>query len=139
MRVRLTREPLDAEALAREIADTAAGAVVTFAGVVRAERGPGGPLAALDYAAYEEMALREMSAIREQALRTHEVLDICIAHRLGRIALGEASVVVVVTAEHRAAAFDACREVIDALKTRAPIWKREIWSDGPATWVDPLT
>lgn len=116
-----------------------AGAVATFEGTVRAEAGDDGrTLSALQYEAYEAMAAEQMATLRERAMKAFGILDAALVHRLGRVPLGEASVAVVVSAAHRAAAFDACRWLIDTLKADVPIWKKEIWSDGSTTWSDPL-
>lgn len=137
--VSLTREPIDTPALRRAFPRDDAGGVVVFEGVVRAERlADGRRLVALDYEAYEEMALEQMGDLRRRALASFDVLDAAVVHRLGRIPLGQPSVVIVVAAAHRAAAFDACRFIIDVLKTDVPIWKKEVWHDGSTTWSDPL-
>lgn len=134
--VRLTHEPIAVEALLAEVADSRAGAVACFLGVVRAERSPApGDLVALEYSAYETMALAEMTRVGEAALREFDPTALRLVHRLGRLRIGEASVVAVVAAPHRAAAMDACRWAIERLKADVPIFKREIWSDGAATWV----
>jgi len=137
-RVALVHKPIDMDALARPLHRPEAGAVVTFAGTVRAESDGGRTLSALEYHAYEEMALDQMRAIRDKAGGRFEILDAVVVHRLGRVALGETSVAVVVVAAHRPEAFDACRWIIDMVKTDVPIWKKDIWSDGTTTWVDPL-
>ncbi len=135
----LTTDPIDTPALARLVADRSCGAVVTFQGVVRAEGPPANPLLALEYSAYEPMALRQMILIREQALEKFAIWEAALAHRLGRLAVGETSVAVVVAAPHRGDAFTACRWIIDTLKLDVPIWKKEVWTQGEATWADPET
>ncbi|MCK6457181.1 MAG: molybdenum cofactor biosynthesis protein MoaE [Phycisphaerae bacterium] len=139
-RVFATREPISATALVEALRRSDAGAVATFEGTVRAERDSAGgrELAALEYVAYEEMAIEQMALLRDKALREFAVLDVALAHRLGRLPLGEVSVAVAVVAAHRAAAFDACRWLIDTLKVDVPIWKKAVWSDGGANWTDPL-
>ncbi len=135
----LTRDPLDIAAMTRAVESPQAGAVATFVGVVRAEtRGGEAPAAlrALDYTAYDKMALAEMRRICEQTRAAHDIIAMRLAHRLGVLEIGAASVAVVVSAAHRAAAFDACRAAIERLKADVPIFKREIWEDGAATWVD---
>lgn len=134
--VRLTREPIDVDAVVREIQTQDAGAVVTFTGVVRAETRDGRALAALAYHAYEEMAREQMQAVRRRAIETFDLSDAVVVHRLGTLDLGAASVVIVAVSAHREAAFDACRWIIDAVKTDVPIWKKDIWADGTQTWVD---
>ena len=137
--VRLTREPIDVPGLVAALRRDDAGAIATFEGTVRAERaGSGRTLVALDYSAYEEMAVDQMRALRERALSQFDILDAAVVHRLGRMALGETSIAIVVAASHRAAAFDACRWLIDTVKVDVPIWKAEVWSDGSRSWSDPL-
>jgi molybdopterin synthase catalytic subunit len=89
----------------------------------------------LDYEAYEEMAVKEMESLIARALDQFQVRDAVIIHRLGRIEIGETSVLIVVASAHRAAAFDACRWLIDTLKRTVPIWKKEYFEDG-AVWSD---
>lgn len=135
-KVILTREPVDAS-LAGVLKRFDAGALATFAGTVRAEDDCGRQLIALDYEAYDEMAVSMMSGIRARAIEKFGVLDVFIAHRLGRVKLGETSIVVGVVSAHRVAAFDACRWVVDQVKIDVPIWKKDVWSDGSAEWVNP--
>ena len=132
----LSAEPLEPDALACAVRTQAHGAVVTFLGTTR-ETSPGDPrpVAALEYEAYESMAVGEMEAIARDAQARFGPLGIAMVHRTGRVALGEPSVAVVVAAPHRGAAFDACRFAIDALKSRVPVWKREIYRDGEAAWI----
>jgi molybdopterin synthase catalytic subunit/molybdopterin converting factor small subunit len=110
------------------------GAVVTFEGVVR-NNSRGRRTLYLDYEAYEAMALNEMEKLSQAALERFALRDIRVVHRLGRLEIGEASVVIVVASAHRAAAFDACRWLIDTLKKTVPIWKKEHFEDG-AVWAD---
>lgn len=105
-----------------------AGAVVTFAGVTR-------EVDRLDYEAYAEMASEQLRAIAERALRAHDLRGVAVEHRIGSVPLGEPSVLVAVSAPHRAEAFAGAREVIDEVKARAPIWKREV-SGEEAAWVE---
>jgi len=134
--IRLTAEPLDAEALVDALRSDAHGAVVTFLGTTR-ETSPGDPrrVVALEYEAYDAMALAEMQTIAREARERYGPVEIAMVHRTGRVDLGEPSVAVVVAAAHRGAAFDACRYAIDALKARVPVWKREVYRDGDAAWV----
>jgi molybdopterin synthase catalytic subunit len=110
------------------------GAAVVFEGIVRNQT-RGRRTLYLDYEAYEEMALSEMEKLAEQALKQFAVRDLALVHRLGRLKIGETSVLVVVASAHRAAAFDACRWLIDTLKRTVPIWKKEYFEDG-AVWAD---
>lgn len=141
--IRLVAGPIEPTVFAGLAAPTD-GAVVRFEGLVRADTLPvrvddaGGPpprVTHLKYEAYEEMALAVLTEIADEARTRHGVTEVGIVHRLGDVPVGEASVVIVVTAPHRAAAFEACRGVIDALKGRVPIWKKEIAEDGAAAWV----
>jgi molybdopterin synthase catalytic subunit len=110
------------------------GAVAVFEGMVR-NHSRGRRTLHLDYEAYEEMALKEMEALAAQALSKFGVRDVALVHRLGRLQIGETSVLIVVASAHRAAAFDACRWLIDTLKRTVPIWKKEHFEDG-AVWAD---
>jgi molybdopterin converting factor subunit 1 len=110
------------------------GASVVFEGVVRNQT-RGRRTLYLDYEAYEEMALQQMEALGEQALKQFQVRDVALVHRLGRMEIGETSVLIVVASAHRAAAFEACRWLIDTLKRTVPIWKKEYFEDG-AVWAD---
>jgi molybdopterin synthase catalytic subunit len=130
----LVREPIDAPALIRQVRTAADGAVVTFDGCVR-NNSHGRSTLYLDYEAYESMALAK---IREIAAQMHEKFSIdrvAIAHRLGRLEIGETSVFIAVSSPHRPAAFEACRFAIDTLKRTVPIWKKEYFTDG-AVWAD---
>ncbi|NNE07886.1 MAG: molybdopterin converting factor [Gemmatimonadetes bacterium] len=146
--VALQEAPIDPAALERLVASHEAGAIATFLGTVRAEHGgPGGDasgkgdaddqLLALEYTAYGEMALKKMRAICEAARVKHDLIAVAAVHRTGRLALGEASIAVAVSSGHRAEAFAGCRYVIDTLKVEVPIWKKEHWSSGETSWVDP--
>lgn len=134
--IALSAESLDAEALVRAVKTDAHGAVVTFLGTTR-ETSPGDPrpVEALDYEAYDAMALGEMRAIAAEVDKRFGTLGIAMVHRTGRVALGEPSVAVVVAAPHRGTAFEACRYAIDALKSRVPVWKRELYRDGGTAWI----
>ena len=110
------------------------GAALVFEGVVRNQT-RGRKTLYLDYEAYEEMALQEMESLAAQALQQFQVRDVAIVHRLGRLEIGETSVLIAVASAHRAAAFDACRWLIDTLKRTVPIWKKEYFEDG-AVWAD---
>lgn len=138
-RVSLIREAIDAEALQRAVAGHSAGAIALFLGTVRADSADGKTLVALDYEAYDAMALSQMTAVRVRAIAEKGILDAAIVHRLGRIPLGEASIAVAVASAHRAEAFNACRWIVDQVKLDVPIWKKDIWSDGTTEWVDPTT
>jgi molybdopterin synthase catalytic subunit len=142
--VLLTEEelhPADIALAAEKALDGGAGAVVTFSGIVRDNsRGPDGlkhRVAYLEYSAYEPMALREMRRVAE-GVRAQWNLPCAIAHRLGRLGIGEASVVIAVASPHRKVAFEACHWAIDELKATVPIWKKEVAHDG-VWWVEDPT
>jgi molybdopterin converting factor subunit 1 len=110
------------------------GAAVVFEGVVRNQT-RGRKTLCLDYEAYEEMALKQMESLAGQALSQFQIRDAALVHRLGRLEIGETSVLIVVASAHRASAFDACRWLIDTLKRTVPVWKKEHFEDG-AVWAD---
>lgn len=130
----LTREPIDAEKLVAAAKQGEDGAVVVFDGIVR-DNSRGRRTLHLDYEAYEEMALKQMNELAAQARERFGVRQVSIIHRLGRLMVGETSVLIVVASAHRAQAFDACRWLIDTLKKSVPIWKKETFVDG-AVWSD---
>jgi molybdopterin synthase catalytic subunit len=135
--VQIVREPISSqmtERIVNAIKSGGDGAVCVFDGIVR-DNTRGRATLHLDYEAYEEMALKQMHALREDAITRFGVREIAIVHRLGRIFVGETSVLIAVSSAHRGAAFDACRYVIDTLKKTVPIWKREQFADG-AVWAD---
>ena len=130
--IRITRDPLDGEAIrALEEAVTTAGSggIVTFAGVVR-DNARGKRVRSLEYDAYPEMAESEMARIAAEVARRWPESTLAMVHRIGPLAIGECSVVVVAACPHRAEAFEACRYAIDTLKATVPIWKKERWRDG---------
>jgi molybdopterin synthase catalytic subunit len=131
----LLHEPLDPGAIAGVVRDPAAGGIDVFIGTVRSGSG-GREVIALEFEAYEPMALREMQAIAAEAAQRWKLVKTAVVHALGRRECGEPVVVIAVSAPHRAAAFEACRYIIDELKKRVPIWKKEIFADGEA-WVQP--
>jgi molybdopterin synthase catalytic subunit len=130
--VRLVREPIDLAGLAGTT--PADGALCLFVGVVR-DQNAGRAVVRLEYEAYEEMALPLMEEIAAEARRLFPITAIRLVHRLGALAIGEASVAVAVASPHRAEAFAACRFAIDTLKAKVPIWKKEFYADGSA-WLE---
>ena len=126
--VRVTEEPLSADALSRLVVRDEAGAVVTFHGVTR-------EVDKLEYEAYTEMAEKKMAAILDQCVERHGLCAAAAEHRIGTVPLGEPSVIVAVSAGHRGEAFAGAREAIDRIKAEAPIWKKEI-SGGGEAWVE---
>ena len=132
----MTDTPIDAIQLARELANSNAGACVTFEGWVR-DSNAGRGVRRLDYQAYAPLAQAEGKRILDEAMRQFPILDIRCAHRVGALAIGELAVWVGVSAAHRDAAFAACRYVIDEVKRRVPIWKNEHYADGESGWLHP--
>ena len=128
----LSDAPVDPGALLDAVRRDGDGGLALFVGVVR-DHNDGRRVDRLEYEAYEEMATRQMSQLAEQALARFAVRHVTLVHRLGRLLIGETSVLIVVAAAHRAPAFDACRWLIDTLKSTVPIWKKETFADG-AIW-----
>jgi molybdopterin synthase catalytic subunit len=127
--VALTREPIDAQSFVADAKQDEDGAVVVFDGIVR-NHSRGRPTLHLDYEAYEEMAIRQMRTLGEKARERFGVRQVTMVHRLGHLEIGETSVLIVVASDHRSAAFEACRWLIDTLKQSVPIWKKETFADG---------
>lgn len=130
----IVHSPIDVQGVLERTKRGEDGAAVVFEGVVRNQT-RGRRTLYLNYEAYEEMALRQMEELAGKALEQFQVRDVAVVHRLGRLEIGETSVLIVVAAAHRAAAFEACRWVIDTLKRVVPIWKKEYFEDG-AVWAD---
>jgi molybdopterin synthase catalytic subunit len=127
LHVHVSDEPLQIEELSRAVGDPAAGAIVIFQGVTR-------EVQRLDYEAYNEMAYERIESIMRECITIHRLRAAAVEHRVGSVPLGEPSVIVAVSAAHRAEAFAGAREAIDRLKAEAPIWKREHTEDTPASW-----
>jgi len=132
--VQLTRERLDRDALIASVAHTSMGGIVVFEGVVR-DNARGKQIRYLEYDAYPEMAEQQIRVIIAEAGRRWGIERVAVAHRFGRLEIGEASVIIVVASPHRAEAFEACRYIIDTLKTTVPIWKKEVATNGEE-WVE---
>jgi molybdopterin synthase catalytic subunit len=130
----LTERPIDSASLLLAVGHPGAGALLTFTGVVR-DNHRGKRVTAIEYEAYPEMALKEMDAIEGAVERKWPEVTVRIVHRTGRLAVGDASVVIAVSSPHRAEGFAALREAIESLKARVPIWKKEIYPDGHA-WIE---
>jgi molybdopterin converting factor subunit 1 len=130
----IVRQAINTEGILSSLKRGEDGAALVFEGVVRNQT-RGRKTLYLVYEAYEEMALQEMETLATEALRQFQIRDVAIVHRLGRLEIGETSVMIVVASAHRAAAFDACRFLIDTLKRTVPIWKKEHFEDG-AVWAD---
>lgn len=135
--IEILATPLDVTAAAKFVSHPSAGGIDLFLGTTRSEKSADGrELIALDYEAYAEMAKSQLGALAQRARQRWPIVQIAILHRIGRVAVGEPSVIVAVSTPHRAEAFEACRFVIDELKKDVAIWKKEIWSDGSGTWVN---
>jgi molybdopterin synthase catalytic subunit/molybdopterin converting factor small subunit len=130
---RVTEEPLSLEAVVAEVADERAGGIATFSGTVR-KQSRGREVTHLEYEAYTEMAEDVMTQLGAGLLDRYELCAVAIHHRVGRLEIGEPSVVVGVSAPHRQAALEACREAIDTLKETVPLWKKEVY-EGGEEWI----
>ena len=130
---RLSAEPLSLDAVVDEVRSDRAGAIATFIGTTRAES-RGHTVLHLDYEAYEEMAEQVMTDIAEELKRRYDLCEIAIHHRTGRVDIGEASVVIAVSAPHRQDALAACKDAIDTLKEQVPLWKKEFY-EGGEEWI----
>ena len=130
----ITHEPLDRAALIQSITHPGVGGIVVFEGVVR-DNARGKEVRYLEYEVYAEMATAKIAEIIAEAARRWGVERVAVAHRVGRLEIGEASVIVAVATPHRGEAFDACRYIIDTLKTTVPIWKKEVATNGEE-WVE---
>jgi molybdopterin synthase catalytic subunit len=131
--IEVTHEPLDPEAVTRKVVKDTNGAVVTFLGTTR-DNFEGKRVITLEYEAFEEMAVKKLEEIRQGLMAEFQIEDIAIAHRIGRVDIGQISLVVAVASPHRKEAFLACHEAVDRLKATVPIWKKEIYEDG-SRWV----
>ena len=134
MQVEITTGMIETAAILAAIKAGHDGAVCVFDGIVR-NNTRGRETLYLDYEAYEEMAVEKMRGLAAEAVTKFGVRDVALVHRVGRLRIGETSVLVVVASAHRGAAFDACRWLIDTLKKTVPIWKKERFVDG-AVWAD---
>jgi molybdopterin synthase catalytic subunit len=126
---RISDAPLDLSAAAAEAASDEAGAVATFVGTVR-RSSRGRDVLYLEYEAFAEMAEPMLAQLADELVAKHALCKVAIHHRVGRVEIGEASVVIAVSASHRAAALEACREAIDTLKNTIPLWKKEVYAGG---------
>jgi molybdopterin synthase catalytic subunit len=132
--VQLTHQPLQRDELIQAVSHSSVGGLVVFEGVVR-DHARGKQVRYLEYEAYEEMAEQQIHTIIAEAQTRWPVHGIAVAHRFGRLEIGEASVIIVVSSAHRGEAFEACRYLIDTLKTTVPIWKKEVAANGEE-WVE---
>ena len=132
--ISITRERLDRDALVEAVAHPSVGGIVVFEGVVR-DNARGKQVRYLEYDVYAEMAVQQIREIVAETERRWGIERVAVAHRVGRLEIGEASVIIVVAAPHRGEAFEACRYIIDTLKTTVPIWKKEVATNGEE-WVE---
>lgn len=130
----ITLEPLDPRPLVEAVRRDESGAVALFYGVVRNEN-MGRNVQYLEYDAYPEMAIKKMKEVAAEVRAKFEVTDMGVLHRIGRLEIGETSLLVAVSSAHRAAAFEACHYAVDRIKQIVPIWKKEVWDDGEA-WIE---
>jgi molybdopterin synthase catalytic subunit len=133
MTTQLTHTSISLDALLAEVQGPERGGTCTFLGTVRSEDDVTG----IEYSAYDDMALAEISRILGEAKARWPESRVTLQHRLGLVPLGEASIAIAAASPHRDDAFAACRYVIEQVKKRLPIWKKEMHADGTATWVDP--
>jgi molybdopterin synthase catalytic subunit len=136
MRSAIVEHVIDPTALAAEAAREGNGATVLFLGTVRDTNG-GRSVTGIEYCAYRSMAQRELAAIVAEASRDFGTPDVVVEHRVGVLDIGDVSVAITVAHPHRGPAYDASRYVIEQIKRRVPIWKREHYADGTREWVDP--
>ena len=129
----ITRHPLDVAELLSKVQSPERGGTCVFLGTARAD----GDITGLEYSAYEAMAIEESARIVSDAQAEWPDARVMLQHRLGLIPVGEASIAIAAAAPHRAEAFAACRFVIEEVKKRLPVWKKELHADGSSTWVDP--
>ena len=127
--IRLSEEPIEPAMVIAEVANERAGAIATFIGTTRVES-RGRTVLRLEYEAYEGMAENVMAELADDLKAKHDLCEVAIVHRVGVVTIGEISVAIAVSAPHRTAALDACKEAIDRLKETAPLWKKEIYEDG---------
>ncbi len=135
MRATLVTNPIDVSQLASSVSKETNGATAIFVGTVRSSN-EGRPVTGIQYSAYDEMAQREMTSILAEAMEKFGIDGASIEHRLGELAVGDASIGVAVAHPHRGAAMDALRYIVDETKKRAPIWKLEHYTDGTREWVN---
>jgi molybdopterin synthase catalytic subunit len=130
----VTSEPLDGERLMEAVRRDESGAVVLFSGVAR-DHSEGRRVRALEYDAYPSMAEKKLREVADEVRARWPITGIGVLHRTGRLAIGETSLLVAVSAAHRREAFEACHYAVDRIKQIVPIWKKEIWEDGDGAWV----
>lgn len=134
--IELTPKAIDTAQVLASVASPRAGAVVLFMGTTRELTGDRRTLS-LDYECFPEMAIRELEALEHEARERWSLVGCAIVHRTGHLGIGEASVALAVSSAHRRQAFEAGQWLIDTIKIRVPIWKKENWADGTSDWVHP--
>lgn len=134
-RAEVTAEPLDAAAYEAAVGHPAAGAVVSFAGVVR-DHDHGRTVTALEYEAHPSAAAVLTKVVTEIAKSDPSIYAVAVGHRIGPLRIGDAALLVAVSCAHRGAAFDACRRIVDEVKERLPVWKHQLFADGTEEWVN---
>ena len=134
--IEITHQPISTDSVLASVQSERAGASVLFVGTTRRFTRDKETLQ-LDYECYEQMAIKKMEQLRDQALSKWPIVECSIVHRIGRVALGEASIAVAVSTPHRVASFEAAQWLVDTLKKQVPVWKREHWADGSQEWVHP--
>lgn len=132
--IRVTEEPLSPDEAAQAVASPEAGAINLFLGVVR-NNNIGRQVQYLEYDAYPSMAAKVMAEIGEEAKARFRLIEVAILHRTGRLEIGETSLLIAVSCAHRAASFEGGHWLVDEIKKRVPVWKKEVWTDGEA-WVE---
>ena len=133
---RVTTEPLDVQQVHNLVKSPADGAVVTFDGIVRNNFG-GREVRYLEYEAYAAMAEKKMAEIAAEVQNKFAVGNIAMVHRIGRLEIGESSILIAIAAPHRQPAFEACAYAMDRVKEEVPVWKKEFFADGESHWVQP--
>ena len=136
IRADIVEQAIDPGRLLAEVAASAHGATILFLGTVR-DVNDGREVNGIEYASYASMAVRELRAIVTEVAARHDVGAVAVEHRIGKLELGDVSVAIAAAHAHRAPAFAAAREIIEEIKNRVPIWKREHYTDGTRDWVDP--
>ena len=134
--IKITNDRLNLEEVMLELEDNSAGALSIFIGNVR-NRGRSGNVSEIYYESYSKMAEQKMNEIENEAQTKWEIKKLVVFHRIGNIKVGETSIIIGVSSEHRQEAFEACKFVIDSVKTRVPIWKKEI-SEKSQKWVEGI-
>lgn len=134
--IEITKDVIDTDRVLASIRSDQSGASVLFVGTTRQFTGDKETLK-LDYECYQEMAIKKMQQIHDQAMSRWPVEKCSIVHRVGTVEIGESSIAVAVSTPHRSAGFEAAQWLVDELKKQVPIWKREFWADGSQQWVHP--